>query len=222
MNYTPNAALAALSDDELVVLLATYQPLWHVLATLQQRGPSVIDAALRGLDHAHPQVRRWCAELMDTLGDDRCTEPLLALFNDPVAHVRWQAAHSLGCQRCKRAPLDIQRHVAERMAALIMSDPSTRVRTMALSALDLRPEVATPALLETLRGYETDLSTRAVLSKRERAFLRALGGALKGALAAHAKNHPAAPDRACCDPPPDRRSPAAQRHRPNPAPPDRS
>ena len=176
MKFTPDAALAAKSNDELVALFAAPAPwpLWHIIETLALRGSDMIDAALRGLQHPHPQVRRWCAELMDQHGDERCVEPLLALLDDPVAHVRWQAIHSLGCQRCKAAPLNVQQHVTQRMTELILSDPSTRVRSEALVALTLQTEAATPEVMAAVRAYQADLSSRERTSKRERAFLRGL------------------------------------------------
>jgi HEAT repeat protein len=109
MKFTPDAALAAHSNDELVAMFATRAwPVWQVSYMLASRGSHMLDAALRGLNHPHPQVRRSCADLMDHYGDDHCIEPLVALMDDPVAHVRWQAVHSLSCQRCKAVPLDVQ------------------------------------------------------------------------------------------------------------------
>jgi hypothetical protein len=179
MQYTPDAALAALSNDDLVSLFATQSwPIWQVSYVLASRGSHMIDAALRGLTHPHPQVRRSCAELMDHYGDDRCIEPLLALMDDSVAHVRWQAVHSLSCQRCKLIPLDVRRHVTDRMIELLMNDPCTRVRAAALAAIELRPDAATPDVIDALRDFEADLAARPVLSKRERAFLRGVRRAL--------------------------------------------
>ena len=43
--------------------------------------------------------------LLDHLADERCVEPLRQALNDPSPHVRRNAVHSLGCQRCKLAPL---------------------------------------------------------------------------------------------------------------------
>lgn len=176
MNFTPDAILAAKSNDELVALFAASAPwpLWHIIETLSQRGADAVDAALRGLTNPHPQVRRWCAELLDHGADDRCIEPLVALMNDPVAHVRWQAAHSLACQRCKFIPLDIQAQVARRMIDLALHDPCVRVRCQALAGLDLRPDIVTPETLAALSKQYDGLLSRDRLSKRERSLVRAL------------------------------------------------
>jgi HEAT repeats len=180
MIFTPDAALMALSNNELVAQIAlTNWPIWQVTYVLNTRGPAMLDAVLRGLQHPHPQVRRWCAELLDHNADDRCIEPLLALMDDPVDHVRWQAVHSLSCQRCKVMPLNVQAHVTQRMVDLALNDRCTRVRGEALAALTLRPDAATPEVMTTIRGYATDLDERAQLSKRERAYLRGLRQALR-------------------------------------------
>ena len=181
MNFTPDAALAAKSNDEMVALFAAPAPwpLWHIIETLSLRGADAVDAALRGLRHPHPQVRCWCAELLDHGGDDRCVEPLVELMNDPVAHVRWQATHSLSCQRCKVIPLQIQAQVARRMVDLALHDPCTRVRWQALAGLELRPDAATPDVLAALRTQYDGLLARDRLSKREQALLRALRGTLR-------------------------------------------
>lgn len=181
MNFTPDAALAAKSNDELVALFAAPAPwpLWHIIETLSLRGADAVDAALRGLRHPHPQVRRWCAELLDHGGDDRCVEPLVTLMDDPVAHVRWQAAHSLSCQRCKVIPLHIQAHVAQRMVELALHDPCVRVRGQALAGLQLRPDTATPDLLAALRAQHDELLARDRLSKREQSLARALRDTLR-------------------------------------------
>lgn len=86
---------------------------------ITQRRPSPLEG-VRGL--THPQVRRWCAELLDHGADDRCIEPLVALMDDLVAH-------SLSCQRCKVIPLDIQAHVTPCTIELALHDPCVRVRS---------------------------------------------------------------------------------------------
>lgn len=179
MNFTPDAALAALTNDELVAQIAlTTWPTWQVTHVLNARGSAMLDAVLRGLQHSHPQVRRWCAELLDHNADDRCIEPLLTLMDDPVDHVRWQAVHSLSCQRCKVMPLDVQAHVTQRMIDLALNDRCTRVRKEALAALALRPDAATPDVLAQIRAFAAELESRDALSKRERAYLRGLRQAL--------------------------------------------
>lgn len=100
-------------------------------------------------------------------------------MDDPAAHVRWQAAHSLSCQRCKAIPLHIQAHVARRMVELALHDPSMRVRSQALAGLELRPDTATPDVLAALRTQYDELAARDRISKCEQALLRGLRGTLR-------------------------------------------
>lgn len=179
MNFTPDAALAAQSNDELIPLLAgrTQWPTWQLLHTLGLRGREIIPAVIHGLGSEQPQIRRWCAELLDHNADDSCIAPLAALMDDPIAHVRWQAVHSLGCQRCKGAPLNVQKVIAARMLKLAFADPSARVRAGALQALQLDVELKTPETLAKLRS-ECERINIHTPSKRERALQRALVQAL--------------------------------------------
>jgi HEAT repeat protein len=173
--FTPSAELAALSNDDLIALFAgAYAPKWHLEYTLVQRTDGLADAAMRGLSHTHPQVRRACGQILDHHGDERCVAALEPLLNDPVDHVRWQSTHALTCVRCKGAPLDLSRRITARLIEMILHDRCTRVRAEALGIFAVYPEALTPELAGRLRDIERELAARPALSKRERAFQRAL------------------------------------------------
>jgi HEAT repeat protein len=120
--------------------------------TLRRAGAVGREAAVRGLLH-HPdaRVRRGCADFMDHHGDDDCVPALVhAAQYDPIAYVRRVAVHSLGCQRCKVAPLatDFVNFLIERIAA----EPNVRARREAVYALGQQcPDDRTRAALHGLR-----------------------------------------------------------------------
>ena len=121
-------AYEALADDELILNLGSQS--WatrhYSYMTLQARGQAMLDAALRGLRHTNPVIRRYAADLMDHLGNDVCVPPLLELLNDPVPKVRRQAVHSLSCQRCKATPLSAD--MTDILIDKMLNDPNQRVR----------------------------------------------------------------------------------------------
>ncbi len=122
---------------------------------LRACGDAALDALIAGMSHPNWRVRRGCADLMDHLADQRCTEPLLRLLNDPVESVRRLALHALGCQRCKACPLnaDVVAHLIER----IQRDSSIRVRRVAVHMLGCQPaDDRARHLLESLLQTETD------------------------------------------------------------------
>jgi hypothetical protein len=114
-------------------------------------------------NHPRPKVRRYCADLLDHHGDDRCVETLFRCLSDPIPKIRWQAVHSLSCQRCKATPL--QTDVVPVMISVLESDPTRRVREEAIYALGQCPptdERATGALRAAL-GREAHPHTRGLL-----------------------------------------------------------
>ena len=116
---------------------------------LRQIGASAMDAVIRGLQHPHPQVRRYCADFMDHLGDDRCIEPLITLTRDAVPHVRRQAIHSLSCQRCKSLPLSVD--LTDLLIDHALHDPSAKVRGEAVFGLSMQaPSERAMQMLEAL------------------------------------------------------------------------
>lgn len=143
--------------DEIVQRLGS--PQWEVrheaASRLRALGDAALDAMIAGMSHPNWRVRHGCADLMDHLADQRCTEPLLRLLNDPFASVRRLALHALGCQRCKACPLnaDVVAHLIEQ----IQRDRSMRVRCVAVHMLGCQPaDDRARQLLETLLETETD------------------------------------------------------------------
>jgi len=79
---------------------------FHVRAAaavqIESLGKAGVDAALAGLAHPDPRVRRGAAAFMDHHADLDCVPRLTDMaLNDPVAYVRDMALHALDCQRCK-------------------------------------------------------------------------------------------------------------------------
>lgn len=136
-----------LSDEELILNLAS--PFWMVRhdanLALIARGANGIEAAIRGLRHPNPVVRRYAADLMDHFGNDMCVPPLLELLNDPVPKVRRQAVHSLSCQRCKATPLSID--YTDILIDKMLNDPNQRVRSEAAFGLYMLPLPAKPSVI---------------------------------------------------------------------------
>jgi HEAT repeat protein len=137
---------------------------WRVVEAafqvLVSAGDPGMEAAIRGLAHPHPRVRRGCAEFMDHHGDDRCVVALLhAARHDPIAYVRRVALHSYSCQRCKASPLQ-----GDMVAPLIehaLSDANKRVRCVAIYGLGVQPpDARAAAALKTILEQETDRDLR--------------------------------------------------------------
>ena len=54
-----------------------------------------------GLHHGDPAVREGCCRLLDHLVDTDSVSQLIAMADDPDAHVRIAVFHALACDRCK-------------------------------------------------------------------------------------------------------------------------
>ncbi len=127
----------------------------HAFDVLSQIGQSALTGLIAGTTHPNWRVRRSCADLMDHLADDRCTEPLVRLLNDPVEAVRRLAVHALSCQGCKVCPLhvDIVGHLIEK----IKTDRSVRVRRVAVHQLGCQPsDPRAITALNTIIAGESD------------------------------------------------------------------
>jgi HEAT repeat protein len=119
---------------------------------LAAAGTDGVTAALAGLSHPNPRVRRGAADFLDHHADDRCVARLSELAtSDPVPYVRRVAVHALLCQRCKPAPLKVE--VTPLLVRVAREDPSPRVRSAALWGLgQQRPDArAVEALAAVLR-----------------------------------------------------------------------
>ena len=148
----------ALYLEQQVELLGSrdYRVAGAAYKVLVEAGQVGMEAALRGLSHSDARVRRGCAEFMDHQGTDQCVTTLAQVAReDAVPYVRRVAVHSLGCERCKPAPLqsDMLSFLIERA----LSDASTRVRREAVSGLLFQPpDPRAATALRTIQNRETD------------------------------------------------------------------
>ena len=136
--------------------------------TLDKLGSAATDAALEGLKHANPKVRRWCADFFDHHGDDRCVPALIALTDDPIDRVRWQAIHSLACQRCKATPLTAD--LTDLLIQKATNDPSLKVQGMAVFGMASQPQ--SEKVMAFLQGLIAQLASQVPLPKQQWALLR--------------------------------------------------
>jgi HEAT repeat protein len=148
----------ALFLEQQVLLLGSrdYRIVDAAYKVLVEAGQAGMDAAIRGLSHSDARVRRGCAEFMDHQGTDQCITTLSQVAReDSVPYVRRVAVHSLGCERCKPAPL--QGDTISFLIERAVSDASTRVRREAVSGLLFQPpDPRAAATLQTLLNRETD------------------------------------------------------------------
>lgn len=130
-------------------------PLRDILAVREvvvangQHSP-LVDGLLEGLKYTEPRVRYNCAAALDHLADERCTEPLRKLLNDPVARVRRAALHSLSCDACKVSPLPNRDELTEKLIEMTLSDSSIRVRRVAVASLTENCDSRTLPVLQGL------------------------------------------------------------------------
>jgi hypothetical protein len=127
----------------------------------------LVDGLLEGLKHAKPRVRYTCAGALDHLADERCTEPLRHLLNDPVARVRRAALHSLGCDACKISPLPNRDELKDKIIEMATKDSSIRVRRVAAATL---AESCDPKALALLQGLAKE--NDALLQRTARSALK--------------------------------------------------
>jgi HEAT repeat protein len=136
---------------------------------LADAGAEGVAAALAGLDHPNPRVRRGAADFLDHFADDRCVARLSELaLHDPVARVRWAAVHALLCQRCKPAPLTAD--VVPLLIRVAREDPSPRVRGSALWGLG--QQRADPRAVELLAAVLRDEPSRDLSTAAHHALKR--------------------------------------------------
>jgi HEAT repeat protein len=93
-------------------------------------------AVVDGLSDQNPRVRWWCIQVLDHVPDVRAVSAISSALDDPVARVRRNAAHALGCGACKpewdRA---LPTLTLQRLRDLAATDPSEKVREEAAVAL---------------------------------------------------------------------------------------
>jgi hypothetical protein len=124
---------------------------WRVIRAAEEAltaaGPAGIAAAMEGLSHPNPRVRRGAAGFMDHHADDGCVPQLVDLaLHDPVPYVRRVAVHALLCQRCKPAPLSGD--ILPLLLRVAREDSTPRVRAEAVWGLCQQPRDA--RVVETL------------------------------------------------------------------------
>ena len=119
----------------------------HLLET--KRLHLLVNGLLLGLEHGRPKVRADCAGALDHFADERCAEPLRRLLSDPVPKVRRMALHSLSCDACKLAPLEVTGDLVAQLIEMTLHDSSIRVRRAALG--NLGTSCADPRALRRLQ-----------------------------------------------------------------------
>jgi hypothetical protein len=120
----------------------------------------LVDGLLGGLKHTKAPVRYHCAAALDHLADERCTEPLRELLDDPVARVRRAALHSLSCDACKVSPLPNRDELTEKLTEMALNDSSLRVRRVAADSLAESCDPRAIATLQTLAEENDTLLQR--------------------------------------------------------------
>lgn len=107
----------------------------------------VFNGLARGTRHASPVVRWWSVQLLDHCPEDRATEVVCALFDDPVPRVRRNAVHAVGCRACKpSAQPSRDPELLAGLRQIAEHDPNAKVRAEAarsvarLSGIDAAPD----------------------------------------------------------------------------------
>ena len=109
------------------------------LRKLDRLDDEVFGALVEGLGDRNPKVRWWCVQLLDHVADERAVSAIAPLLDDPVARVRRNAAHALGCLVCKpTADPRLPDGILVRLAELAMLDPNPKVRNEAATAYRCR------------------------------------------------------------------------------------
>jgi HEAT repeat protein len=93
-------------------------------------------ALMDGLSDSSSRVRWWCIQVLDHVSDVRSVSQIASMLDDPVARVRRNAAHALGCVACKPDwDRVLPTAVVHRLNDLAERDPSGKVRREAAAAL---------------------------------------------------------------------------------------
>ncbi|MCB0062035.1 MAG: HEAT repeat domain-containing protein [Caldilineaceae bacterium] len=100
-------------------------------------GAEAMAQLLTAADHPNPKVRWFCAHELDHLATNESIDMLLRLTQDPVAKVRVEAVHALGCDRCKQDHLCVD--MVGLMVDFALNDSEEKVRSVAIHALGYLP-----------------------------------------------------------------------------------
>lgn len=115
-------------------------PLHHMHTRVKehyQLSQEAMTQLLTAADHPNPKVRWFCAHELDHLATNESVETLLRLTRDPVAKVRVEAVHALGCERCKQCHLCVD--MVGLLVDFALNDPEEKVRGAAIFALGYLP-----------------------------------------------------------------------------------
>lgn len=115
-------------------------------------------AAIEGLQHPSPDVRRRCCQLLDDMTlTPESIAALTAALDDGAPNVRAAALHSLACVHCKPdgCALD-ERALLERGAR----DPSPVVRAVVVGPMTWRWDLVHPWVIAILEGALRDTSPK--------------------------------------------------------------
>ena len=167
----------SLTAEQLVELLGARHRIvhWAANGALLDQGPAIMDAVLAGFNSPIARIRGYCAAFMDHMGDDRCIEPLIALTYDPVPRVRREAIHSLLCDRCKSAPLNV--NLVSRIIEILLTEEDVKIRSQAVHGLSLQPyDERVQPVLEPLFA---ELDAKESLTKPERNLRKGIRLALR-------------------------------------------
>lgn len=139
-------------------------PLHHMHTRVKehyQLSQEAMTQLLTAADHPNPKVRWFCAHELDHLATDESVDALLRLTRDPVAKVRVEAVHALGCERCKQCNLAVD--MVGLMVDFALNDPEAKVRGAAIFALGYLPADERAAV--ALQQIADDDTTAAGLRK---------------------------------------------------------
>jgi HEAT repeat protein len=152
ISSTPGERWIMIGDEARRLVEALASPAWadrfDAARRLEALGARAASALVGGARHYDRRVRAESVALMDHLADGSCLAALRAALHDESARVRRLAVHSLGCQRCKVAPLDLD--VIGLLIDRSLNDMSIRVRRVAVHQLGLQPR--DPRAIEALRS----------------------------------------------------------------------
>ena len=101
-----------------------------------QLGDDAFAAMVSGVSDRNARVRWWCIQVLDHIPDVRAIEAIASALDDPVARVRRNAAHALGCVACKpdwNGAVSVASF--ERLTQVAANDPNEKVRREAAATL---------------------------------------------------------------------------------------
>jgi HEAT repeat protein len=145
--------------EELAISHRAKRAFWHLVIS----GPDASPATRRGLAHKNPQVRDYCARVLDHLADERAFDDLLALLDDPCPQVRRDALHALACDRRKDNVFRPDKSVVlPKATKLLLGDPNKHVRAGAAEVVArwVHTDPEAEAALLTARDRDPDPSVR--------------------------------------------------------------